>query len=63
MSWRPAVLGPVELTADGVPIPPKQRAALAMPACARGRTVSVVIPDFHAVLTAWTAGTARPVAR
>ncbi|MVU76838.1 AfsR family transcriptional regulator [Nocardia sp. ET3-3] len=44
MSWQLAVLGPVELTADGVPIPampPKQQAALAMLACARGRTVSV----------------------
>ncbi|MFE3225948.1 BTAD domain-containing putative transcriptional regulator [Nocardia sp. NPDC059228] len=44
MSWQLAVLGPVELRADGVPIPPmppKQQAALAMLACARGRTVSV----------------------
>ncbi|MGW4248467.1 BTAD domain-containing putative transcriptional regulator, partial [Nocardia sp. NPDC004722] len=44
MSWQLAVLGPVELAADGVPIPPmppKQQAALVMLACARGRTVSV----------------------
>ncbi|MEC3954209.1 BTAD domain-containing putative transcriptional regulator [Nocardia sp. CDC153] len=44
MSWQLAVLGPVELMSDGVPIPPmppKQQAALVMLACARGRTVSV----------------------
>ncbi|WP_051178924.1 AfsR/SARP family transcriptional regulator [Nocardia concava] len=44
MSWQLAVLGPVELTSDGVPIPPmppKQQAALLMLACARGRTVSI----------------------
>ncbi|MFD6356856.1 AfsR/SARP family transcriptional regulator [Nocardia tengchongensis] len=44
MSWRLAVLGPVELTDGGVPVPPmpaKQQAALVMLACARGRTVTV----------------------
>ncbi|WP_405492053.1 BTAD domain-containing putative transcriptional regulator [Nocardia sp. NBC_00511] len=44
MSWRLAVLGPVELALDAVPtapLPPKQQAALVMLACAHGRTVSV----------------------
>lgn len=44
MSWQLSVLGPVELSLDGVPtssMPPKQQAALVMLASARGRTVSV----------------------
>ncbi|MFB7717088.1 BTAD domain-containing putative transcriptional regulator [Nocardia sp. NPDC056100] len=44
MSWQLAVLGPVELTTEGVPaapMPPKHQAALVMLAFARGRTVSI----------------------
>ncbi|SUA79678.1 Regulatory protein AfsR [Nocardia otitidiscaviarum] len=44
MTWRLSVLGPVELSHEGVPtaaMPPKQQAALLILAGARGRTVSV----------------------